>query len=133
MITIGAIAGASGVLLLVLSVISFNQILPEQDPEFYEILTAVPDYFIIVLGISLVLTIIISFLTAVYVMFNKKSNSYVFMLLIFLWFVFLGFTIISLPNIILNMQDLNLLPNWIDGNYSFIWKWDDGIMLNKNN
>jgi len=26
-----------------------------------------------------------------------------------------------------------LLPNWIDGNYSFIWKWDDGIMLNKNN
>ena len=133
LITIGAIAGASGVLLLVLSVISFNQILPEQDPEFYEILTAVPDYFIIVLGISLVLTIIISFLTAVYVMFNKKSNSYVFMLLIFLWFVFLGFTIISLPNIILNMQDLNLLPNWIDGNYSFIWKWDDGIMLNKNN
>ena len=133
LITIGAITGASGVLLLVLSVISFNQILPEQDPEFYEILTAVPDYFIIVLGISLVLTIIISFLTAVYVMFNKKSNSYVFMLLIFLWFVFLGFTIISLPNIILNMQDLNLLPNWIDGNYSFIWKWDDGIMLNKNN
>jgi hypothetical protein len=40
---------------------------------------------------------------------------------------------ISLPSIILNIQDLNLLPNWIDGNYSFIWKWDDGIMLNKNN
>ncbi|MDC0958500.1 hypothetical protein OAR38_02975 [Flavobacteriaceae bacterium] len=41
---------------------------------------------------------------------------------------------ISLPNIIFsNMQELYLLPNWIDGNYSFIWKWDDGIMLNKNN
>ena len=132
LITIGAIAGVSGVLLLVLSVISFNQILPEQDPEFYEILTAVPDYFIIVLGISLVLTIIISFLTAVYVMFNKKSNSYVFMLLIFLWFVFIGFTIISIPGVIIHMQDLNLMPNWIDGNYSFIWKWNDGVMLNKN-
>ena len=133
LITIGALAGVSGVLLLVLLVISFNQISPEQDPEFYEILNAVPDYFIIVLGVSLVLTIIISFLTAVYVMFNRKSNSYVFMLLIFLWFVFLGLTIISIPGVIIHMQDLNLLPNWIDGNYSFIWKWDDGIMLNKNN
>ena len=41
----------------------------------YELLNAVPDYFIIVLGISLVLTILISFLSAIYVMFNKKSNS----------------------------------------------------------
>ena len=54
------------------------------------------------------------------------------MLLIFLWIAFLILIMISLPNIILNIQDLNLLPNWIDGNYTFIWKWDD-LMLNKNN
>ena len=63
----------------------------------HEYLNALPDYFLIVLGVSLVLTILISFLTAIYVMFNRKSNSYVFMLLIFLWFVFLGLTIISIP------------------------------------
>ena len=64
-ITIGVIAGASGILLLVLLANLFNQITPQNDSEFYiyELLNAVPDYFIIVLGISLVLTILISFLT----------------------------------------------------------------------
>ena len=104
----------------------FNQITPQNDSEFYvyELLNAVPDYFIIVLGISLVLTILISFLSAIYVMFNRKSNSYLFMLLFFMWFVFLGFTALSIPGIIIEMQDLDLLPNWIDGSYSLMYKWD---------
>ncbi|MBT6689646.1 MAG: PspC domain-containing protein [Flavobacteriaceae bacterium] len=125
-ITIGVIAGASGILLLVLLANLFNQITPQNDSEFYvyELLNAVPDYFIIVLGISLVLTILISFLSAIYVMFNRKSNSYLFMLLFFMWFVFLGFTALLIPGIIIEMQDLDLLPNWIDGSYSLMYKWD---------
>jgi len=121
------------ILLIIFSTISFKDISPEQDPEFYELLNAVPDYFAIFSVLFLLLTIIISVIISFYVLFKKKSNSYFFMLLIFLWIAFLILIMISLPNIILNMQDLNLLPNWIDGNYSFIWKWDDGIMLNKNN
>ena len=121
------------ILLIIFSTISFKDISPEQDPEFYELLNAVPDYFAIFSVLFLLLTIVISVIISFYVLFKKKSNSYFFILLIFLWIAFLIFIIISLPNIILNMQDLNLLPNWIDGNYSFIWKWDDGIMLNKNN
>ena len=121
------------ILLFVFSTISFKDISPEQDPEFYELLNAVPDYFAIFSVLFLLLTIIISVIISFYVLFKKKSNSYFFILLIFLWIAFLILIMISLPNIILNMQDLNLLPNWIDGNYSFIWKWDDGIMLNKNN
>ena len=121
------------ILLFVFSTISFKDISPEQDPEFYELLNAVPDYFAIFSVIFLLLTIVISVIISFYVLFKKKSNSYFFMLLIFLWIAFLILMMISLPSIILNIQDLNLLPNWIDGNYSFIWKWDDGIMLNKNN
>lgn len=121
------------ILLFVFSTISFKDISSEQDSEFYELLNAVPDYFAIFSVLFLLLTIVISIIISFYVLFKKKSNSYFFMLLIFLWIAFLILIMISLPNIILNMQDLNLLPNWIDGNYSFIWKWDDGIMLNKNN
>ena len=121
------------ILLIIFSTISFKDISPEQDPEFYELLNAVPDYFAIFSVLFLLLTIVISVIISFYVLFKKKSNSYFFILLIFLWIAFLILIMISLPNIILNMQDLNLLPNWIDGNYSFIWKWDDGIMLNKNN
>ena len=121
------------ILLFVFSTISFKDISPEQDPEFYELLNAVPDYFAIFSVIFLLLTIVISVVVSFYVLFKKKSNFYFLMLLIFLWIAFLIVIMISLPSIILNIQDLNLLPNWIDGNYSFIWKWDDGIMLNKNN
>ena len=123
----------TSVLLIIFSTISFNEINPEQDPKFYELLNALPDYFAIFSVVFLLLTIVISVIISFYVLFKKKSNSYFFMVLIFLWIAFLILIMISLPNIILNMQDLNLLPNWIDGNYSFIWKWNDGIMLNKNN
>jgi phage shock protein PspC (stress-responsive transcriptional regulator) len=121
------------VLLFIFSTIFFKDNSPEQYPEFYELLNALPDYFVIFSVLFLLLTIAISIIISFYVLFKKKSNSYFFMLLIFLWIAFLVLISISLPNIILNIQDLNLLPNWIDGNYSFIWKWDDGIMLNKNN
>ncbi|MDC0116889.1 PspC domain-containing protein [Flavobacteriaceae bacterium] len=121
------------VLLIVFSTISFKDISSEQDSEFYELLNALPDYFATFSVVFLLLTIIISVIISFYVLFKKKSNSYFFMVLIFLWIAFLILIMISLPNIILNMQELYLLPNWIDGNYSFIWKWDDGIMLNKNN
>ena len=121
------------ILLFVFSTISFKDLSPGQDPEFYELLNAVPDYFAIFSVLFLLLTIAISIIISFYVLFKKKINSYFFMLLIFLWIAFLILIMISFPNIILNIQDLNLLPNWIDGNYSFIWKWDDGIILNKNN
>ena len=123
----------TSVLLIIFSTISFNEINPEQDPKFYELLNALPDYFAIFSVVFLLLTIVISVIISFYVLFKKKSNSYFFMILIFLWIAFLILIMISLPNIILNMQELYLLPNWIDGNYSFIWKWNDGIMLNKNN
>ena len=104
-----------------------------EDPEFYELLNAIPDYFVIFSIIFLILTITISLVISFYVLFKKKINSYLFMLMIFLWIAFLILITVSIPKVILIIQDLNLLPNWIDGNYSFIWKWDDGIMLNKNN
>ena len=121
------------ILLLVFSRILFEDISRVEDPEFYELLNAIPDYFVIFSIIFLILTILISVIISFYVLFKRRSNYYVFIFLIFLWIAFLILIMISLPNIILNMQDLNLLPNWIDGNYSFIWKWDDGIILNKNN
>jgi phage shock protein PspC (stress-responsive transcriptional regulator) len=100
------------ILLFVFSTISFKDISPEQDPEFYELLNAVPDYFAIFSVIFLLLTIVISVIISFYVLFKKKSNSYFFMLLIFLWIAFLILIMISLPSIILNIQDLNLLPNF---------------------
>ena len=123
----------SFILLLVFSALSFKEVSPEQDPDFYELLNAVPDYFAIFSVLFLLLTILISFIISFYVLFKKKLNFYFFMFLIFLWIVFLILIMISLPNILLDMQDLNLLPNWIDGNYSFIWNWDDVITLHKNN
>jgi len=121
------------ILLLVFSRILFEDINREQDSDFYELLNAIPDYFVIFSIIFLILTITISLVISFYVLFKKKLNSYLFMLMIFLWIAFLILITVSIPKVILIIQDLNLLPNWIDGNYSFIWKWDDGIMLNKNN
>ena len=46
------------ILLFVFSTISFKDISPEQDPEFYELLNAVPDYFAIFSVIFLILTIV---------------------------------------------------------------------------
>jgi phage shock protein PspC (stress-responsive transcriptional regulator) len=117
------------VLLLIFSTISFKDISPEQDPEFYgsfELFNAIPDYFAIFSVVFLLLTIVISVIISFYVLFKKKTNSYFFMVLIFLWIAFLILIMISLPNIILNMQDLNLLPNWINAT---ILLFGNGMMV----
>ena len=102
------------VLIVILSTILFNEISQNQDPEYYEIINTIPDYFIIFIILFLVVNLIISFIVSFYVLFNKKSNPYFFMFMIFLWIAFLIFIIISVPNLVLNLQDLDHLP---------LWKW----------
>ena len=119
------------VLLLIFSTISFKDISPEQDSEFYgsfELFNAVPDYFAIFSVIFLLLTIIISVIISFYILFNKKSNPYFFMFMIFLWIAFLIFIIISVPNLILTLQDLDHLLLWKwswlgNDNFYYEYKW----------
>ena len=113
------------ILLLVFSRILFEDINRVEDPEFYELLNAIPDYFVIFSIIFLILTIAISVVVSFYVLFKKKINSYLFMLMIFLWIAFLILITLSIPNIILIIQDLDLLPFWISGfeNKSYYYKW----------
>jgi len=113
------------ILLLVFSRILFEDINRVEDPEFYELLNAIPDYFVIFSIIFLILTIAIYVVVSFYVLFKKKINSYLFMLMIFLWIAFLILITLSIPNIILIIQDLDLLPFWISGfeNKSYYYKW----------
>ena len=113
------------ILLLVFSRILFEDINRDQDPDFYELLNAVPDYFVIFSIIFLILTIIISLIISFYVLFQRKSNLYFFMFLIFIWISFLILIIVSIPSVIFILQDLDLLPFWISGfeNNSFYYKW----------
>ncbi|MFL2638610.1 MAG: PspC domain-containing protein [Flavobacteriaceae bacterium] len=113
------------ILLLVFLRILFEDINQEQNPDFYELLNAIPDYFVIFSIIFLILTICISFVISFYVLFKKKINSYLFMLMIFLWIAFLILITVSIPNLILIIQDLDLLPFWILGfeNNSYYYKW----------
>ena len=113
------------ILLLVFSRILFEDINRVEDPEFYELLNAIPDYFVIFSIIFLILTIAISVVVSFYVLFKKKINSYLFMLMIFLWIAFLILITLSIPNVILIIQDLDLLPFWISGfeNNSYYYKW----------
>ena len=114
-----------GVLLFILLKILLNEISPSQDPEFFELLNAIPNYFIIFSTLLLVLTILLTIITSFYVLFKKKSNSNFSIFLIFLWIIFLIITAISVPNIILILQDLDLLPYWINGfeNKSYYFSW----------
>ena len=114
-----------GVLLFILFKILFNEISISQDPEFYALLNAIPNYFIIFSTLLLALTISLTILTSFYVLFKKKSNINVSIFLIFLWIVFLIITAISIPNIILILQDLDLLSYWIKGieNKSYYFNW----------
>ena len=114
-----------GVLLFILFKILFNEISISQDPEFFALLNAIPNYFIIFSTLLLALTILLTILTSFYVLFKKKSNINVSIFLIFLWIVFLIITAISIPNIILILQDLDLLPYWIKGfeNKSYYFNW----------
>ena len=113
------------ILLLIFSRILFEDISPVEDPEFYELLNAIPDYFVIFSIIFLILTISISVVISFYVLFKKKINSYLFMLMIFLWIAFFILITVSIPNVILIVQDLDLLPFWISTfeNNSYYYKW----------
>jgi phage shock protein PspC (stress-responsive transcriptional regulator) len=113
------------ILLLVFSRILFEDINRVEDPEFYELINAIPDYFVIFSIIFLILTIAISVVVSFYVLFKKKINSYLFMLMIFLWIAFLILITLSIPNVILIIQDLDLFPFWISGfeNNSYYYKW----------
>ena len=101
---------------------TFEDINRDQDRIFYELLNAVPDYFVI---FSIIFDtnyniLIISF----YVLFQRKSNLY-FYVLDFIWISFLILIIVSIPSVIFILQDLDLLPFWISGfeNNSFYYKW----------
>ena len=113
------------ILLLVFSRILFEDICRVEDPEFYELLNAIPDYFVIFSIIFLILTISISVVISFYVLFKKKINTYLFMLMIFLWIAFLILITVSVPKVILIIQDLDLLPFWISGfeNNTYYYKW----------
>ena len=113
------------ILLLVFSRILFEDINRVEDPEFYELLNAIPDYFVIFSIIFLILTITISVVISFYVLFKKKINTYLFMLMIFLWIAFFILITVSIPNVFLIIQDLDLLPFWISGfeNNSYYYKW----------
>ena len=113
------------ILLLVFSRMLFEDINREQNPDLIELLNAVPDYFIIFSIIFLILTIIISLIISFYVLFQRKSNLYFFMFLIFIWITFLILIIVSIPSVIFILQDLDLLPFWISGfeNNLYYYKW----------
>ena len=113
------------ILLLVFSRILFEDINRVEDPEFYELINSIPDYFVIFSIIFLILTIAISVVVSFYVLFKKKINSYLFVLMIFLWIAFLILITLSIPNVILIIQDLDLFPFWISGfeNNSYYYKW----------
>ena len=113
------------IMLLIFSRILFEDISRVEDPEFYELLNAIPDYFVIFSIIFLILTISISVVISFYVLFKKKINAYLFMLMIFLWIAFFILITVSIPNVVSIIQDLDLLPFWISGfeNNSYYYKW----------
>ena len=113
------------IMLLIFSRILFEDISRVEDPEFYELLNAIPDYFVIFSIIFLILTISISVVISFYVLFKKKINTYLFMLMIFLWIAFFILITVSIPNVVSIIQDLDLLPFWISGfeNNSYYSKW----------
>ena len=108
------------ILVVVFLQILFFDISQDQDPMFYELLNAIPDHFAIFSVIFLVLTIAISVIISFYVLFNKKSNFYFFMLLVFLWISFLIIITVSAPDLFMTLKDLDLLPG---GNWLYNFKW----------
>jgi len=114
-----------GILFFLLLTLLFNETSLNQDPEFYELLSAIPNYFIIFSTLLIGLTIVLTIITSFYVLFKKKSNINVSIILIFLWIVFFIITSISIPNIILILQDSDHLPYWINGfdNKSYYFNW----------
>ena len=72
-------------------------------------------YLIISFCISLVLTIGISIIIACKIMFKRTIvKPYVFAILFFVWLTFLLLNIFSLPNLLINFQEQDLIFEWIE-------------------
>ena len=107
-------------------------IFSKADNLIFDLIKAVPSsYLIITISINQVLTIFLAILVSARILFNRKIKSHLIMIVFFLWLVCMIFNILSVPGLIIQIQELNLLSD--DGSYSFYWKWDDVIMLNKSN
>ena len=108
-------------------------IFSKADNLIFDLIKSVPSYLIITISINQVLTIFLAILVSARILFNRKIKSHLIMIVFFLWLVCMIFNILSVPGLIIQIQELNLLSDIVDGSYSFIWKWDDGIILNKSN
>ena len=106
-------------------------IFSKADNLIFDLIKAVPSYLIITISINQVLTIFLAILVSARILFNRKIKSHLIMIVFFLWLVCMIFNILSVPGLISQIQESNLLSD--DGSYSFFWKWDDVIMLNKSN
>ena len=106
-------------------------IFSKADNLIFDLIKAVPSYLIITISINQVLTIFLAILVSARILFNRQIKSHLIMIVFFLWLVCMIFNILSVPGLIIQIQELNLLSD--DGSYSFFWKWDDVIMLNKSN
>lgn len=72
-------------------------------------------YLIISFCISLVLTIGISTIIACKIMFKRTIvKPYVFAILFFVWLTFLLLNIFSLPNLLINLKEQDLIFEWIE-------------------
>jgi len=72
-------------------------------------------YLIISFCISLVLTIGISIIIACKIMFKRTIvKPYVFAILFFVWLTFLLLNIFSLPNLLINLKEQDLIFEWIE-------------------
>jgi len=106
-------------------------IFSKADNLIFDLIKSVPSYLIITISINQVLTIFLAILVSARILFNRKIKSHLIMIVFFLWLVCMIFNILSVPGLIIQIQELNLLSD--DGSYSFFWRWDDVIMLNKSN
>ena len=72
-------------------------------------------YLIISFCISLILTIGISIIIACKIMFKRTIvKPYVFAILFFVWLTFLLLNIFSLPNLLINLKEQDLIFEWIE-------------------
>ena len=101
-------------------------IFSKADNLIFDLIKSVPSYLIITISINQVLTIFLAILVSARILFNRKIKSHLIMIVFFLWLVCMIFNILSVPGLIIQIQELNLLSD--DGSYSFFWRWDDIIM-----
>ena len=102
-------------------------IFSKADNLIFDLIKSVPSYLIITISINQVLTIFLAILVSARILFNRKIKSHLIMIVFFLWLVCMIFNILSVPGLIIQIQELNLLSD--DGSYSFFWKWDDGMLI----